>query len=52
MSRKLSDILQRDVAADPLIEGVTAGLDDYGFLRVLKPDGAVETILAGGVRPA
>jgi BirA family biotin operon repressor/biotin-[acetyl-CoA-carboxylase] ligase len=35
-----------------VIEGITAGLDDYGFLRVLKPDGAVETILAGGVRPA
>jgi BirA family biotin operon repressor/biotin-[acetyl-CoA-carboxylase] ligase len=34
------------------IEGITAGLDDYGFLRVLKPDGAVETVLAGGVRPA
>jgi BirA family biotin operon repressor/biotin-[acetyl-CoA-carboxylase] ligase len=34
------------------IEGVTAGLDDYGFLRVLKSDGKVETVLAGGVRPA
>ena len=37
---------------DRCIEGVTAGLDDYGFLRVMKPDGKVETILAGGVRPA
>ncbi len=37
---------------DRRIEGITAGLDDYGFLRVLKPDGTVETVLAGGVRPA
>ncbi len=37
---------------DRQIEGVTAGLDDYGFLRILKPDGTVETVLAGGVRPA
>ncbi|HEY3836901.1 MAG TPA: biotin--[acetyl-CoA-carboxylase] ligase [Bryobacteraceae bacterium] len=37
---------------DRVIEGITAGLDDYGFLRVLKPDGVLETILAGGVRPA
>jgi BirA family biotin operon repressor/biotin-[acetyl-CoA-carboxylase] ligase len=37
---------------DRLIAGITAGLDDYGFLRVLKPDGKLETILAGGVRPA
>jgi BirA family transcriptional regulator, biotin operon repressor / biotin---[acetyl-CoA-carboxylase] ligase len=34
------------------IAGVTAGLDENGFLRVLKPDGTVETVLAGGVRPA
>ncbi len=37
---------------DRVIEGVTAGLDASGFLRVRKPDGAVELILAGGVRPA
>jgi BirA family biotin operon repressor/biotin-[acetyl-CoA-carboxylase] ligase len=37
---------------DRHIEGITAGLDDYGFLRILKPDGTVETVLAGGVRPA
>jgi BirA family transcriptional regulator, biotin operon repressor / biotin---[acetyl-CoA-carboxylase] ligase len=37
---------------DRTIEGVTIGLDDFGFLRVRKPDGAVETVLAGGVRPA
>jgi BirA family biotin operon repressor/biotin-[acetyl-CoA-carboxylase] ligase len=34
------------------IEGVTTGLDDAGFLLVRKADGNVETILAGGVRPA
>jgi BirA family biotin operon repressor/biotin-[acetyl-CoA-carboxylase] ligase len=37
---------------DRQIEGITAGLDDFGFLRVLKSDGKVETVLAGGVRPA
>ncbi len=33
------------------IEGVTAGLDQGGFLRVRKPGGETELILAGGVRP-
>jgi len=37
---------------DRQLTGITAGLDDYGFLRVLKSDGTVETVLAGGVRPA
>jgi BirA family biotin operon repressor/biotin-[acetyl-CoA-carboxylase] ligase len=37
---------------DREIAGVTAGLDDYGFLRVRKPNGDVETVMAGGVRPA
>jgi BirA family biotin operon repressor/biotin-[acetyl-CoA-carboxylase] ligase len=37
---------------DSEIEGITVGLDDFGFLRVLKPDGKVVTVLAGGVRPA
>jgi BirA family biotin operon repressor/biotin-[acetyl-CoA-carboxylase] ligase len=32
------------------IEGVTAGLNDSGFLLVRKADGSIETILAGGVR--
>jgi BirA family biotin operon repressor/biotin-[acetyl-CoA-carboxylase] ligase len=36
---------------DRQIEGITAGLDDFGFLRVLKSDGKLETVLAGGVRP-
>lgn len=33
------------------IKGITAGLDEYGFLRVQKEDGQYETVLAGGVRP-
>ncbi len=36
---------------DRSVEGITAGLDDYGFLRLLKNDGRMETIVAGGVRP-
>jgi BirA family biotin operon repressor/biotin-[acetyl-CoA-carboxylase] ligase len=31
------------------VEGVTAGLDEHGFLRVQTEDG-IETIVAGGVR--
>ncbi|MGI8992535.1 MAG: biotin--[acetyl-CoA-carboxylase] ligase [Bryobacteraceae bacterium] len=34
-----------------VVEGVTAGLDDSGFLRLQKEDGTVELIIAGGVRP-
>lgn len=34
---------------DKAISGITAGLDDKGFLRVQTSDG-IETILAGGVR--
>lgn len=37
---------------DREIEGITAGLDDYGFLRVRKRNGDIETVMAGGVRPA
>lgn len=37
--------------ADRTITGITAGLDDHGFLRVQTFDGRVETIVAGGVRP-
>jgi len=36
---------------DRQIEGVTAGLTDYGFLQIRKSDGILETVLAGGVRP-
>ncbi len=31
--------------------GVTAGLDQRGFLRVLDDDGKTHTVLSGGVRP-
>ena len=31
--------------------GVTAGLDERGFLRVLDDAGALRTVLSGGVRP-
>lgn len=34
------------------LEGVTAGLTSQGFLRVRKADGTMETVIAGGVRPA
>ncbi len=34
------------------IQGVTDGLTDEGFLRVYQPNGAVEIVVAGGVRPA
>jgi BirA family biotin operon repressor/biotin-[acetyl-CoA-carboxylase] ligase len=37
---------------DREIEGITHGLDGAGFLLVKTADGQIETILAGGVRPA
>jgi BirA family biotin operon repressor/biotin-[acetyl-CoA-carboxylase] ligase len=37
-------------AVDRIIAGITAGLDENGFLRVLTAEG-IETIVAGGVRP-
>jgi len=37
-------------AADREIAGITAGLDDHGFLRVRTAEG-METIMSGGVRP-
>ena len=33
-----------------ILEGVTDGLDEFGFLRVRKEDGTRETVLAGSVR--
>jgi BirA family biotin operon repressor/biotin-[acetyl-CoA-carboxylase] ligase len=36
----------------PILEGVTDGLDEFGFLRIRKADGTRETVYAGGVRPA
>ncbi len=41
-----------DLGGGKNIEGITAGLTDQGFLRVRKQDGTVETVIAGGVRPA
>jgi len=38
------------VAVDDKIRGVTAGLDENGFLLVQTPE-KLETIIAGGVRP-
>ncbi|MDE3196772.1 MAG: biotin--[acetyl-CoA-carboxylase] ligase [Acidobacteriota bacterium] len=40
----------RRVIVDEKLEGVTAGLDQDGFL-LLQTDRGIETILAGGVRP-
>lgn len=34
-----------------VLQGVTDGLDELGFLRVRKEDGTQELVLAGGVRP-
>lgn len=36
---------------ESIIEGVTCGVDDAGFLIVREDDGRETTILAGGVRP-
>lgn len=38
--------------AGAVIEGVTCGLDRWGFLRVIQDNGKETKILAGGVRPA
>ena len=34
-----------------VLEGVTAGLDASGFLKVRRDDGSEEMVLAGGIRP-
>ncbi len=34
----------------PMLEGVTDGLDENGFLRIRKEDGTHETVYAGSVR--
>lgn len=34
------------------IHGITAGLTDSGFLLVRTPNGTIETVISGGVRPA
>jgi len=41
----------RDRHLGETITGTTEGLDPSGFLLVRKDDGALATILAGGVRP-
>jgi BirA family biotin operon repressor/biotin-[acetyl-CoA-carboxylase] ligase len=35
-----------------ILEGVTDGLDEFGFLRIRKEDGTRQTVYAGSVRPA
>ena len=37
-------------AVGRIVTGITAGLDENGFLRVQTVEG-IETIVAGGVRP-
>ena len=39
-----------EVAGPKVIRGITDGLDNDGFLRVLT-EGGIETIVTGGVRP-
>ncbi len=41
-----------DSGGGRFLEGVTDGLTDEGFLRVRQPDGTIEIVIAGGVRPA
>jgi len=35
-----------------MLEGVTDGLDEFGFLKIRKEDGTHATVFAGSVRPA
>lgn len=35
----------------PILEGVTDGLDEFGFLKIRKENGTRETVYAGSVRP-
>ena len=46
-----SYIKGKSVIVDEKLRGVTAGLDPNGFL-LLRTETGIETILAGGVRPA
>lgn len=43
-------VRNRHVMVDNRLEGVTAGLNEDGFL-LLRTSGGIETILSGGVRP-
>jgi BirA family biotin operon repressor/biotin-[acetyl-CoA-carboxylase] ligase len=47
-----SYVVGKRVRVETGVEGITCGLDPAGFLRVREDNGAVTTILAGGVRPA
>lgn len=40
-----------DLGGGRRLLGVTDGLTSQGFLRVRKPDGNIELVVAGGVRP-
>jgi len=48
--RHSSYVRGKQVVVDGRIEGVTAGLDENGFL-LLRTDAGTETIVTGGVRP-
>lgn len=53
-SQTSSYVLGRQVRVDmdgTILEGVTDGLDAFGFLRIRKEDGTRTTIYAGSVRP-
>lgn len=41
-----------DMGGGRTLEGITDGLTEQGFLRVRRLDGTIETVIAGGVRPA
>jgi BirA family biotin operon repressor/biotin-[acetyl-CoA-carboxylase] ligase len=45
-------VVVRQSGGDGEIQGVTAGIDPAGFLKVRKDDGAYTLVLAGGVRAA
>jgi biotin-(acetyl-CoA carboxylase) ligase len=34
-----------------MLDGVTDGLDEFGFLRIRKEDGTRTTVYAGSIRP-
>ncbi len=54
-SRSSSYVDGRRVRVDRpegVVEGVTCGLNESGYLLVKQDDGEIATILAGGVRPA
>ncbi|MEZ5403303.1 MAG: biotin--[acetyl-CoA-carboxylase] ligase [Bryobacteraceae bacterium] len=50
-ARASTYVVGRRVRTDGYGEGVTAGLDENGFLLVRREDGTVTRVVAGGVRP-